>query len=357
MSSVFGSRIKITIDGSSHGPSVNGIIEGLPCSLEVKEKELADFMLKRASDGVYGTKRVESDVPIFSSGYINGRTDGAPIKFKIENNNFNPDEYSNVKYLPRPSHADYTSFVKYGEIFSGGGCFSGRMTAPMCVAGFFCGEYLKQYGVEISAHVLSVGGVKDISFDNIKPDDKILMKLKRGRFPVIDGEAEKNIKNVIKKAMAEGDSLGGIVEVAIYGLPAGIGGPMYDGLEGLIAQTVFAIPGVKGIDFGDGFGFAEKKGSEVNDAFVIENGEIKTMTNNCGGILGGISSGMPLIFRVAFKPTPSIAITQNSVNLKTMENEKLTITGRHDPCIAVRATPVCIAASAIAIVNGDFEWK
>lgn len=357
MASLFGSKVRITIDGSSHGPVVSGIVEGLPRGISVNPKELSDFMSKRASDGIYGTKRVEKDIPVFTSGYFNGMTDGTPIAFEIENKNYNPDEYSNIKYLPRPSHADYAAYVKYGEIPSGGGCFSGRMTAPMCVAGFFCLEYLKRYGVDISAHLLSVGEVKDEAFDTLNHDVTKCNSLKKKGFPVIDSEAEKNMKKEIKKAASEGDSLGGIVEVAVYGLPAGIGGPMYDGLEGLISQAVFAIPGVKGIEFGAGFGFSEKKGSEANDPFVTQNGAIGTSTNNCGGILGGISSGMPLIFRAVFKPTPSIAVTQNTVNLRTGEPEKLTVSGRHDPCIAVRATPVCIAAAAMAIVNGDFEWK
>ena len=357
MASVFGSKIKITIDGSSHGPYVCGTLEGFPNDIAVDPKELACFMAKRSSDGVFGTKRIESDAPIFSSGYINGKTDGNKIVFVIENKNYNPDEYANIKYLPRPSHADYAAYVKYGEIPSGGGCFSGRMTAPMCVAGFFCMEYLKKYGVEISAHLLSAGGINDKSLDSLKPDISVLKNLKKKKFPVIDPEIEKKIKSEIKKAASDGDSLGGIVEVAVYGLPAGIGGPMYEGLEGLISQAIFAIPGVEGIEFGIGFGMADKKGSNANDVFTTESGEIKTVTNNCGGILGGISSGMPLIFRAAFKPTPSIAVTQDTVNLKTGEIEKLTVCGRHDPCIAVRATPVCAAAAAMAIVNGDFGWN
>ena len=302
--------------GTSHGSSVGVIASGLPAGEAVDVDELQAF-LRRRSPGTSSTvsARTEPDEPIIKSGITNGVTDGDPLEIEILNVDVKDDDYSDLRDIPRPGHADYTAYVKYGSDYdmTGGGQFSGRLTAPLCALGGICLQVLKRRNISISASIVKTGNVDD--------------------------------------AISHGDSVGGIIECQIDGLPAGIGGPFANGLESKLSSALFAIPAVKGVEFGAGFSIADLRGSECNDEYVISNGQVKTKTNNCGGILGGISNGMPIVFRVAFKPTPSISLPQQSVNLKTMEEVTINIKGRHDPCIALRSAPIVEAASAICLTE------
>lgn len=254
-------------------------------------------------------------------------------------------DYDGLSVVPRPGHADYTAGVKYGghADFAGGGAFSGRLTAPLCIAGGICLQLLKKQGIEFISRIASIGTVEDVAPLTVSTAGK--------PFPVVDDAVGETMRAEIAAAKAEGDSVGGIVECAVLGLPVGLGGPLFDGMEGRISSIVFGIPAVKGIEFGIGFGAARLRGSENNDPFVVENGTVRTTTNHCGGILGGITNGMPLTFRTAFKPTPSIAKEQQSVNLNTLTPEILRVRGRHDPCIVPRAVPCIEAAAAIAVYD------
>ncbi len=327
----FGTHFRFTIWGQSHAPAIGVSMEGLPAGFRIDFAKLQRFLDRRAPGQRGTTPRKEADRPEFVSGLVDGVTCGAPVTALIRNENIRSADYDELKYIPRPGHADYTAFVKYGEArdAAGGGQFSGRMTAPLCIAGGICLQLLEPMGINISAKLVRVGG---------------------------EADPEKFMERV-EKAQAEGDSVGGVVECAVTGVPAGLGGPMFDGLENRLAQAVFGIPGVKGIEFGSGFAGADRLGSENNDPFCIEEGQIRTRSNNAGGILGGISSGMPIVFRAAFKPTPSIAKPQQSVNLKTMTETTLSVRGRHDPCIAVRAVPCVEAAAAAALYDVILEGK
>ena len=291
------------------------------------------------------TPRKEADAPEFLSGLVENVTCGAPITAVIRNTNTRSGDYANLAVVPRPGHADYTAWVKYGghADFAGGGAFSGRLTAPLCIAGGICLQLLKKRGIEIISRIASIGTVEDPAPLTASTADK--------PFPVVDDAAGEAMRAAIAAAKADGDSIGGVVECAVLGLPAGLGGPLFDGMEGQIASIVFGIPAVKGIEFGIGFAAARLRGSENNDPFTGENGQVRTATNHCGGILGGITDGMPLTFRAAFKPTPSIAREQQSVNLTTLTPEALRIVGRHDPCIVPRAVPCIEAAAAIAVYD------
>jgi len=333
MNNTFGKNIKITIFGESHAPEIGVTIEGLPSGYAIDIEELRAFLKRRApGQGKHTTARKEPDEPEFIEGLENGKTSDKPLKVIIRNKDIKPSDYENIRDIPRPSHADYTAYVKYGKDYkaSGGGAFSGRMTAPLCIVGGICLQLLAEKNIQISAHITQIGNIIAHA-PEAKPNAKMLA--------------------AIEEARQAGDSLGGIIECAIKGVPAGIGEPMFEGLENHIAGVIFGIPAVKGIEFGNGFAAAGLKGSENNDAFILEDNEIKTRTNNHGGILGGISSGMPVIFRVAIKPTPSIAIEQDSVSLSKKEAVKLSIKGRHDPCIVPRAVPCIEAAAAIAIYD------
>ncbi len=348
MSSSFGTKLKISIFGQSHGEAIGVVIDGFPAGFKVDMDGLAAFMRRRAPGGAYATPRKEADAPRFISGVVDGVTCGAPICAIIENTNTRSSDYAELKNRPRPAHADYTAQIKYGgnQDSAGGGHFSGRLTAPLCIAGGLCLQYLEKKGISIGAHISSVGGVCDRSFADMKD-----ITFLTDSFPVYDSAAKALMGAAIDSARAEGDSVGGTVECAVLGMPVGVGEPMFDGLENRIAQAIFAIPAVKGIEFGSGFEGAKLKGSENNDAFRYDDGKVVTVTNNHGGILGGISSGMPILFKVAIKPTPSIAKTQNSVDLTEKENCEINIKGRHDPCIVPRAVPCVEAACAIAITD------
>ncbi len=346
MSSSYGENIRVTIFGQSHSPAVGVTIEGLPAGEELDRDALRRFLSRRApGQNAWSTARREADEPEFVSGLSGNVTCGAPITALIRNTDTRSKDYSLLARLPRPGHADYTAFVKYGEHrdYAGGGHFSGRLTAPLCLAGGICLQLLAREGIGVISRIAQIGPVYDRGELRASTAEK--------DFPVVDDAKGEEMRAVIAAAKAEGDSVGGVVECAVLGLPAGLGDPMFDGMENRIARIVFGIPAVKGLEFGAGFGLAARRGSEANDAFTVRGGRIVTETNRCGGILGGITDGMPLVFRAAFKPTPSIAKEQRSVDLETLEEKTIVIEGRHDPCIVPRAVPAVEAAAAIAVYD------
>lgn len=350
MSSTYGQHLKLSIFGQSHGAAIGMTLDGIPAGLPVDTTALQAFLNRRApGQNETSTPRKEADVPEFLSGIVDGYTCGAPIAAIVANTNTRSGDYAELKDCPRPGHADLTAQLKYGgyQDVSGGGHFSGRLTAPLCIAGGLCKQWLEEKGIRIGAHLSAVAGIKDDCFDPCQPE----LAAVHSDFPVLNADAGAKMRNAIADAKADGDSVGGIIECAVTGLPASLGEPMFDSMESRIAQIVYGIPAVKGVEFGAGFACAAMRGSAHNDAFCIRQGQVQTVTNNAGGILGGITNGMPLIFRVAIKPTPSIAKTQQSISLSRMEQTALQIKGRHDPCIAPRAVPVVEAAAAIAIFD------
>ena len=350
MSSTFGENLKLTIFGQSHGSGIGMTMDGIPAGLPVNFDKLQAFLNRRApGQNDHSTPRREADVPEILSGIIDGHTCGAPIAALIRNTNTRSGDYDNLKDCPRPGHADYTAQIKYGgwQDASGGGHFSGRLTAPLCIAGGLCKQWLDDMGIHIAAHIQSIGAVTDDQLDYCNPD----LKKINSDFPVVNADAGVQMRSAIAETKKSGNSLGGVIQCFITGLPAGIGEPMFGGVESRISQIVYGIPAVKGVEFGSGFDSAALTGKENNDDFTIVNGQVRTVTNHCGGILGGITNGMPVVFRVALKPTPSIAMEQHSVSLSKMENTSLMVQGRHDPCIVPRAVPVVEAAAAIAIYD------
>lgn len=350
MSSTYGDNLKLSIFGQSHGAAIGMTLDGIPAGLPVDAQILQQFLNRRApGQNDWSTPRKEEDRPEFLSGIVDGFTCGTPIAAIIYNTNTRSGDYSNLKNVPRPGHADFTAQIKYGgyQDASGGGHFSGRLTAPLCIAGGLCKQWLAGMGIHIGAHINQIGNVYDNPFDPVHPD----LDAVSGSFPTLDEAAAEDMIELIASAKAQGDSVGGVIECAVTGVPAGIGEPMFGGIESKIASICYGIPAVKGVEFGAGFDVATIPGSESNDSFIIKDGKVCTETNVCGGILGGISNGMPIIFQVAIKPTPSIAKAQRSVNLMTMEEVTLEIKGRHDPCIVPRAVPVVEAAAAIAIFD------
>lgn len=354
MSGVWGSKIKYSIFGESHGNSIGIIIDGLPSGIELDIEEINREMRRRApGKNKFSTARNEKDEFQIQSGYFNNRTTGTPLCITIKNSDQHSKDYEKTKSLLRPSHADYTGFIKYEGFndYRGGGHFSGRLTAPIVFAGAVAKQILKKKGIIIGSHIKSIGTVEDNYFDSVNIKKELLEELSKKEFPTIDEEKALKMKEEILKCKEELDSIGGIVECAILNLPAGIGSPFFNSVESILSSLMFSIPAVKGVEFGAGFNISRMKGSQANDEFFIENDNIKTYTNNNGGILGGITNGMPLIFRVAFKPTASIAKEQRTVNIVTRENTMIRIEGRHDPCIVQRAVPVVEAAAAIGILE------
>ncbi len=350
MSSTFGENLKLSIFGQSHGAAIGMTLDGIPAGLPVDFEKLQVFLNRRApGQNDWSTPRKEEDRPEFLAGILDGYTCGAPIAAVIRNNNTKSKDYSILYDIPRPGHADYTAQVKYGgfQDVAGGGHFSGRLTAPLCIAGGLCKQWLEEMGIRIGAHIVQIGLEKADRFNFLTPElDQI-----GTTFPTLTQNDASKFQSVIAKARLEGDSVGGRVECAITGLPAGIGEPMFGGVESRIAQIVYGIPAVKNIGFGLSDSFAIVPGSESNDAYTVEKGKIQTLTNHCGGILGGITNGMPVIFDVTFKPTPSISKQQQSISLSKGEVVPLEVKGRHDPCIVPRAVPVVEAAAAIAIFD------
>lgn len=351
MSSTYGESLKLSVFGQSHGPAIGMTLDGIPAGYPVDTDKLQSFLNRRAP-GQYSweTPRRESDKPEYLSGLVDGFTCGAPIAAIIPNTNTHSQDYTNLKDFPRPGHADFTAQVKYGgfQDTAGGGHFSGRLTAPLCIAGGMCLQWLERMGIRIGARITCIGDVHDNdSFDPINPQlDGI-----GSQFPTLSTDAAKHMINCIENARDAGDSVGGIIECVITGLPAGLGEPMFGGVESRIAQIVYGIPAVKSLTFGAGYSVGHMRGSQYNDPFVMINGEIKTLTNNAGGILGGITTGMPVVFQTAIKPTPSIALLQKTVSFSKGENTELTVKGRHDPCIVPRAVPVIEAAAAITVFD------
>lgn len=351
MSSTYGESLKLSIFGQSHGPAIGMTLDGIPAGLPIDADKLQTFLNRRApGQKPWETSRREADKPEFLSGIVDGFTCGAPIAAVIHNKNVRSYDYSNLKDCPRPGHADYTAQVKYGgfQDAAGGGHFSGRLTAPLCIAGGLCLQWLEEMGIRIGARISCIGGLCDKDFfDPINPQlDQVCED-----FPALSPAAANQMIGYIETVKAAGDSVGGIIECAVTGLPAGIGEPMFGGVESRIAQIIYGIPGVKSLDFGAGYASGYMRGSQFNDAFAMVAGKVKNLTNNAGGILGGITNGMPLIFQVSVKPTPSIALPQSSVSLSMGMNQPLTVQGRHDPCIVPRAVPVVEAAAAIALFD------
>ncbi|MBO5940996.1 MAG: chorismate synthase [Kiritimatiellae bacterium] len=332
MSSSYGDNFRISVFGESHSSAIGVTIEGLPAGSKIDFGKLRKFLERRAPgrDG-FSTSRSEADVPEFLCGVKNGVATGSPITAIVRNCDVRSADYAETENIPRPGHADFPAEVKYGgfQDRAGGGHFSGRLTAALCIAGGIALQQLERIGVSVSARAVRIGGETDTE----------------------------RMKEAIASAREDGDSVGGIVEAEILGLPVGIGGPLFGGLENRIARSVFGIPAVKGVEFGEGFAAADLKGSENNDSYGVVDGKVVPLTNHAGGILGGISTGAAIVFRVVFKPTPSIAKEQASVDLGEMEPAKLSVRGRHDPCVVLRAIPCVEAAAAIALYDAVLERK
>lgn len=402
MQSTFGKNIRVSIWGGSHEPAIGVDIEGIPVGTRIDMNRLRAFLKRRApGNSPFATKRKEPDLPIpvrgvavwgggtppvqagderqgnptqvtDNTGDCHQVTDNpgalaeapviittAPlISFEIRNTDTRSGDYKGLRAVPRPGHADYTARLRYGDSLNmaGGGPFSARMTAPLCIAGGIALQMLEEKNIKIGAHLYAIAGIKDAPLDPVNVTAAELESLQKMEFPVLNESAGEKMAQAVLQAKKDLDSVGGVVEVCATGLPGGVGGAMYDGLESYLAPIFFGIPAVKGVEFGAGFHAAELRGSENNDPFYYDdNGQVKTRTNHHGGILGGITSGMPLLARLAFKPTPSISREQDSVDLEAHKNEKLVVKGRHDPCVAVRAVPITEAALALGILDCIME--
>ena len=343
-----GNRLRISLFGRSHADCVGCVIEGLPMGMPIDEAHIKKRMqLRKPSDGI-GTPRKEDDEVVFESGVTDGKVSGRYVMFTIANGNRNSSSYSGFNITPRPGHADYPALMKFKDFdVSGGAQFSGRMTAPLVAAGAIAEQYLEGKGILIAAYTRSIYDVKDDSehtFDEIAGSADFKTRS-------VNAELDKRMQDVILQASSEGDSVGGIVGCMVTGLKAGDGGIWFDALDVSLARMMFSIPAVKGVEFGKGFAIAEMKGSESNDQYCVKDGKVSAMTNNMGGICGGMSDGMPLTFNVAFKPTPSISKCQRTVNLQTMKDDTVEIKGRHDPCIVPRAVAVVEAMAALTIMD------
>ncbi len=350
MKNTFGSSITVTLFGESHGDSIGAVIDGLAPGIKLDTEYIEKKLTQRRPSGQISTARVEKDNYRIVSGAFGGYTTGTPLTVIIENQNTKSENYEKLQIIPRPSHADYSAYAKYHgfEDYRGGGHFSGRITAALVAVGAILSKALLEKGIKIGTHILKLHGICDRGFEDYETDINFLQDVS---FPVLCSTFGEQMKNEIASAKADGDSVGGILESAIIGIPAGVGEPWFDSMEGVISHILFSIGGIKGVEFGAGFGFADMYGSEANDAFVMKDGVVTTKTNHNGGINGGITNGMPILLRSAVKPTPSIFKEQDSVNLKTLENEKLIIEGRHDPAIIHRVRSVVDAALAIAVAD------
>ena len=350
MKNSFGNSITVTLFGESHGEYIGAVLDGLAPGMKIDQEYIQAKLALRRPSGKISTARVEADEYEIASGVFNGYTTGTPLCILIKNTNKKSADYGTAMDIPRPGHADYTAREKYHgfEDHRGGGHFSGRITAALVAAGAILGSALESKGIKIGSHITELHGAFDRGFEDISSDIDIVNSK---AFPTLTESAEKSMKKEIEKAAASGDSVGGILESAIIGLPGGLGEPWFDSVESLLSHGLFSIPGVKGVEFGLGFAFADTYGSEANDSFAIENGKVITESNNNGGINGGITNGMPVIFRTVIKPTPSIFKTQASVSLSKMENTTLKLEGRHDPAIIHRARAVVDAVAAIVVAD------
>ena len=354
MSSMWGNYLKLSIFGESHGAGIGVVVDGLPAGEPVDMAAIAHQMARRAPGGSPAvTPRKERDIPQILSGITANSTNGAPLCAIIKNTDTHSSDYDELRHVPRPGHADYTGFVRYHGHNDprGGGHFSGRLTAPMVFAGAVCRQILSRRGMEVGAHLAAVGTCRAARLDPANVDGAQLRTLGSRAFPVRDPADEAVFRREIEAARAAGDSVGGVVECAATGLPAGLGSPIFGGVENRLAGLIWGIPAVKGVEFGEGFAAAASRGSRQNDPYYMDGDTVRTRTNRHGGILGGITSGMPVIFRVAFKPTPSIRLPQQSVDLRDRRDASLTVPGRHDPCVAVRAVPVVENLTAVCLLD------
>lgn len=354
MKNSIGSDLHLTLFGESHGEMIGAVLDGLPAGFEIDLQKLGHEMDKRKAKGTLSTAREEADLPHLVSGYFEGRTTGSPLCILIENTNTRSQDYANIKYRLRPSHADFSAFEKYHgyQDYRGGGHFSGRLTAPIVAAGAICRQILEAKGVKIATHIASLHGIDDAPFSN-DPEilDAQMDALNAAEFAAIDHDAARKMKDEIEAARLDLDSVGGILQTVVTGYPAGMGEPFFDSVESVLSHLLFAIPALKGVSFGEGFGFASLKGSEANDPWVLKDGKIVSETNRNAGINGGISNGMPIVFQCVIKPTASIYKTQKSVNYQTKEPVELAIKGRHDPAIIHRARAVVDAMTAFGLLD------
>lgn len=354
MSSVICNKIKVSIFGESHGEAIGCVIDGLPAGVKLDMDKIYRDMARRApGKDKTATPRLEKDIPHILSGVLNGVTTGAPLAMEIENTNTKSGDYSNLMTVPRPSHSDYPAYIKYdgNNDIRGGGHFSGRLTAPLVFAGAVAKQILENKGITIGAHIKRIGSVTDIAVDMNDVSAELLNTLVSKSFSVIGDDTEEKMRAEIEGFRLNQDSVGGEIECFAAGLPVGIGGNMFDTVEGTLAPILFGVPAVKGVQFGLGFDFAKANASSVNDEYEIKDGRVSLLSNNNGGVVGGMTTGAPLVVSVAIKPTPSISKEQRSVNLQTMESTTLVINGRHDPCIVPRAVPVIESAVALGILD------
>lgn len=359
MSNQIGRKYRLTFFGESHGPALGVVLDGVPAGTPLDESMIQPFLdRRRPGTSAVSTPRKEADRVEFISGVYRGRATGSAITAVIHNENQHSAHYEEVARIARPGHADYTAHVKYGgfEDFRGGGSFSGRLTACFVLAGSVARKILEDRGIHIVSHIASVGSIRDLSWEEAmgKQEEEWLPRtaeLNQSLFPVLDPAKGEAMQELILQCRADGDSIGGSLECLVYGLPAGLGEPYFDSLESTIAHLAFSVPAVKGLEFGSGAKLAEMRGSEANDAFYLEKGKVRTRTNHNGGINGGISNGMPILFTTYLKPTPSISKEQESIHLETGEACTLSVKGRHDPCIVQRAAVVMESVAAIAVLE------
>ena len=354
MSGIWGNSLKVAIFGESHGNAIGITIDGLPYGVEIDMDKVLEEMARRApGKSKLSTARNEKDAPEILSGFFEGRTTGTPLCGIIRNGDTRSKDYGKLKDLMRPGHADYSGNIRYSGFndYRGGGHFSGRITAPLVFAGAICKQVLAKQGITIGAHVKKIKDISDDSFDYTNISSDLLLSLNKEELPLLDKSKEETMRNVIIDAKSQGDSVGGVIECAITGVKAGYGDPFFDSVESRLSHLLFSVPAVKGVEFGLGFDITELYGSEANDSYYYDGDVVKTRTNNNGGILGGITNGMPVVFKVGIKPTPSISKKQHTINIQTKTNEDLVIEGRHDPCIVQRAVPVIEAVAAIGILD------
>lgn len=362
MSFSFGNRLKMTVFGQSHANTIGVVIDGLPAGFRIDTERLMRFMnRRRPSSAGYSTTRREEDLIEFISGVEEERTCGAPVCAVIKNQDGRTVGYESFRHIPRPSHADYPAGLKYGEHHDvrGGGFFSGRMTAPFCVAGGIAGQLLQTKEIRIFAHIRSLQEIGDDPIDPVQPDFLECFGIEKKAFPTLNDAKGSLMIERIESVRDQNDSVGGVIECVVFGMPPGIGEPLFCSLESVLSQAMFSIPGVRGVEFGTGFQATQMRGSEHNDPYLLdEKKQVKTLTNHHGGIVGGLSTGMPILFRVAMKPTPSIQQPQKTIDLKTLEPVSLQIKGRHDPCIVPRAVPVVEAMTAFVLLDlllGEYD--
>jgi len=354
MSGVWGNNIKISIFGESHGNAIGINIDGLPSGFEIDMDNILLEMERRApGKNQLSTSRKEADLPEILSGFFEGKTTGTPLCAIIRNSDTRSKDYSKTKDFMRPGHADFTGYERYSGFndYRGGGHFSGRITAPLVFAGAICKQILEEKGIVIGAHISSIKDIEDEKFNSINISKEGLLELRKKELPLINTSLEEKIKHTIMQAKYDGNSVGGTIECAVVGIKPGVGNPFFDSVESTLAHLMFSVPAVKGIEFGKGFEMTKLFGSEANDEYYYQGDLVKTKTNNNGGILGGISNGMPIVFKVAVKPTASILKEQNTIDIKNKKDVKFRIEGRHDPCIVQRAVPVIEAVTAIGILD------